>query len=63
MVQFPATRSDWPSVGSILSKLQPVRKPLPPYVLLPLFSNDINIPTPGQLAGFLGSGAPVTLSA
>jgi hypothetical protein len=55
VVQFPATRSDWPALGSIMSKLSPMHKALPPYVLLPLFSNDINIPTPGQLGGFLGS--------
>jgi uncharacterized protein (DUF1501 family) len=29
---------------------------LPPYVILPIFANDIGIPTPGQHGGFLGTG-------
>ena len=28
---------------------------MPPYVILPIFANDINIPTPGQHAGLLGA--------
>lgn len=56
VVEFPAKRTDWPSIGSVLSKLQPVTLPVPPYVVLPIFANDINIPTPGQNAGILGTG-------
>ncbi|OAI47915.1 hypothetical protein AYO44_08550 [Planctomycetaceae bacterium SCGC AG-212-F19] len=56
VVQFPAKRDDWPALGSILAKVRPVERALPPYVLLPVFANDIGIPTPGQHAGFLGTG-------
>jgi hypothetical protein len=56
IVETPARRDDWPAIGSVLAKLQPAARPVPPYVLLPLFSNDIGIPTPGQHAGFLGVG-------
>jgi hypothetical protein len=56
IVEFPARRTDWPSVGSLLSKYAPVRAAVPPYVVLPIFANDVNIPTPGQHAGFLGGG-------
>ncbi|MBA4188338.1 MAG: DUF1501 domain-containing protein [Planctomycetaceae bacterium] len=55
VVEFPARRSDWPSVGSVMGKLRPVQQAVPPYVVLPVFANDINIPTPGQHAGFLGA--------
>ena len=40
----------------MLARLRPVTHPVPPYVVLPIFANDIGIPTPGQHAGFLGSG-------
>jgi hypothetical protein len=39
-----------------VAKVRPVGRTLPPYVLLPVFANDIGIPTPGQHAGFLGTG-------
>lgn len=56
VVQFPATRRDWPAVGSVMAKLRPATHSVPPYVMVPIFSNDIGIPTPGQHAGFLGAG-------
>jgi hypothetical protein len=63
VVETPARSTDWPSVGSLLSKLQPVSQMVPPYVVLPIFANDINIPTPGQNAGMLGSGfAPLVVN-
>jgi hypothetical protein len=55
VIQFPARRSDWPAVGTVLAKFRPSEPMVPPYVVLPIFANDINIPTPGQHAGFLGS--------
>ncbi|MBL8795603.1 MAG: DUF1501 domain-containing protein [Planctomycetia bacterium] len=55
VVQFPAKRDDWPAIGSILAKVRPIDRPLPPYVVLPIFANDIGIPTPGQHGGFLGT--------
>jgi hypothetical protein len=42
-------------VGSVLAKFQPGQQAVPPYVILPIFANDISIPTPGQHAGFLGT--------
>jgi hypothetical protein len=56
VVQFPAQRGDWPAIGSVLAKLRPSEQTVPPYVILPIFANDIGIPTPGQHAGFLGAG-------
>lgn len=55
VVETPAKRSDWPGIGSILARVQPTPGTVPPYVVLPIFANDINIPTPGQHAGFLGT--------
>jgi len=55
VVQFPAKRSDWPALGSIVASVRPAERTMPPYVVLPVFANDINIPTPGQHAGFLGA--------
>jgi hypothetical protein len=55
IVEFPARRSDWPAVGSVLSKFRSSERLVPPYVVLPIFANDISIPTPGQHAGFLGT--------
>lgn len=54
VVEFRAQRGDWPAVGSIVAKIHPSAQTVPPYVLLPVFANDISIPTPGQHAGFLG---------
>jgi len=54
VVEFPAKRGDWPAIGSVLAKLQPGQAALPPYVLLPVFANDVGFPTPAQHAGFLG---------
>ena len=55
VVEFPARRGDWPALGSILAKVRPTGQTVPPYVILPIFANDINIPTPGQHAGLLGA--------
>lgn len=56
IVEFPARRGDWPGLGSVVAKIQqPAAATVPPYVILPIFANDINIPTPGQHAGFLGA--------
>ncbi len=63
VVEFPAKRGDWPAVGSVLAKLRPGEHSVPPYVVLPVFANDVNIPTPGQHAGFLGAAHdPLVLS-
>jgi hypothetical protein len=56
VVEFPAKRGDWPAVGSVVAKVQRGQQTIPPYVVLPIFANDIGIPTPGQHAGFLGAG-------
>ena len=56
VVEFPARRSDWPAVGSVLARVQPTSQPVPSYVVLPIFANDVGFPTPGQHAGFLGGG-------
>ena len=55
VVDFPARRTDFPSLGSIASQFMPVSRPVPPYVIAPIFANDVTIPTPGQHGGFLGS--------
>jgi hypothetical protein len=55
VVDFPARRSDWPAVGSMVASVRPTDKTVPPYVVLPVFANDVNIPTPGQHAGLLGA--------
>lgn len=61
--EFRAKRDDWPAVGSILAKVRPVDRPLPPYVVLPTFVNDLGIPTPGQHGGFLGTSVdPLIIS-
>ena len=45
---------NFPPFGSVLAKLRPVDKSLPPFVHLPdiMFNNGANLP--GQTAGFLG---------
>jgi hypothetical protein len=64
VVQFPATRHDWPAIGSILARVRPTEQTVPPYVVLPIFANDIGIPTPGQHAGFLSAALdPLIISA
>ncbi|MEI7683992.1 MAG: DUF1501 domain-containing protein [Planctomycetota bacterium] len=55
IVEFAAARGDWPGVGSILAKVQPTQRTLPPYVIVPKFATDVGIPTPGQHGGFLGA--------
>lgn len=55
VVEFPAKRGDWPAIGSIVAKVRPTELTIPPYVVLPIFANDIGIPTPGQHAGFLSA--------
>src|SRR5262249_28888295 len=55
VVEFPAKRGDWPAFGSVVAKIRPTEQTIPPYVILPIFANDIGYPTPGQHAGFLGA--------
>jgi hypothetical protein len=64
IVEFPARRGDWPALGAVLAKVRPTQRLVPPYVVLPIFANDISIPTPGQHAGFLGAAYdPLILTA
>jgi hypothetical protein len=64
VIEFPARRSDWPALGSILARAGSTKRTVPPYVVLPVFANDIGYPTPGQRAGFLGGNlAPLVVSA
>lgn len=49
-----ATRADFPTIGSILAKIQPSRRELPSYVQLPMAMIDNGAYTNGQNAGFLG---------
>lgn len=49
----PASRSDWPSIGSLLSKALPSETAVPSYVQLPLPLIDNGSFTGGQHAGFM----------
>ena len=49
----PARRLAGPGVDP--AKVRPTEQICPAYVVLPIFANDINIPTPDQHAGFLGA--------
>ncbi len=50
------TPEDFPSFGSVISRLRPPAGPLPPYVALPwVISTSTNL-VPGQDGGFLGQG-------
>ncbi len=51
----PASPADWPSLGSLLAKLQPGAKTLPSYVMEPCELIDQAIFSAGQNAGFLGA--------
>jgi Protein of unknown function (DUF1501) len=51
----PARRDDWPSIGSVLAKVQPGERSLPGYVLEPCPLIDNGVFNPGQHAGFLGN--------
>ncbi len=50
-----ASRSDNPTLGSVLAKLRPSPKGLPAYVQLPLPMIDSGVFSNGQNAGFLGT--------
>lgn len=50
-----ATRADFPTIGSILAKIQPSPSDLPSYVQLPMAMIDNGAYTNGQNAGFLGT--------
>lgn len=47
---------NFPPIGSVVSKLQPIDKPLPPFVHLPDVMSNNGYDLPGQRAGFLGPG-------
>lgn len=50
----PASRSDWPCVGSMLARLRPTGQALPPFVQLPQPLIDNGIFSGGQNGGFFG---------
>jgi uncharacterized protein (DUF1501 family) len=51
-----ATRTDFPTLGSVLAKVRPSRDDLPSYVQLPMPMIDNGAFSNGQNAGFLGTG-------
>ena len=51
----PASRADFPCIGSVLAKLRPTDRALPAYVQLPLPLIDNGVFSGGQNAGFLGT--------
>ena len=53
--KFFATRSDWPSIGSVISALKPAQQGLPGAVHLPVRIRFEGAPCPGETAGWLGS--------
>ena len=50
-----ATRSDWPSIGSVISALKPAQSGMPTAVHLPVRIKFEGTPCPGETAGWLGS--------
>lgn len=52
---LPASPSDFPGLGSVLAKLQPVSGLIPPYVLAPSVNHNLGVRAPGPMAGFLGA--------
>lgn len=50
-----ATRSDWPSFGSVVTAVRPNQTGLPTAVHLPLRIRYEGTPVPGEAAGWLGS--------
>ena len=53
----PATRDDFPTYGSVVSKVHPTRRPVPDAVVLgPVMHQGNRPPMAGQHAGFLGTG-------
>src|SRR5208282_2935346 len=61
-IEPPATPQDMPSVGSVVSKLRPVRKPLFSYVTLGDLRHLGNNDSMGQNGGCLGKAYdPFTL--
>jgi hypothetical protein len=51
----PAQRTDWPSIGSVLARLQPGQRSVPAYAMAPCPLIDNGAFTGGQNAGFLGT--------
>lgn len=61
-VALTATPSDHPNLGSVVARLEPAQKGMPPFVTLPQLISDVGNLTPGQSAGFLGrSYDPLTV--
>lgn len=54
---LPPTRRDFPSLGSVLAKLQPTDQQVPSYVMQPITMHNLKVQTPGQMAGFLGGAS------
>lgn len=53
-VSLIASSTDYPSLGSVVSKLRPNPSGMPPFVTLPQLISDVGNLTPGQFSGFLG---------
>ena len=53
--KFFATRSDWPSIGSILTALKPAENGMPTAIHFPVRIKFEGTPCPGETAGWLGS--------
>ncbi|MFO0865437.1 MAG: DUF1501 domain-containing protein [Gemmataceae bacterium] len=57
VVEFPASRKDWPALGSVMARLHPSPSAVPSFVMMPLYMRDAGtVPTPGQHAGFMSMG-------
>ena len=48
--------STFPPFGAVMARLRPVRKAVPPYVLMPEFQFNNGVDIGGQKGGFLGAG-------
>lgn len=58
------TPEDFPTFGSVVTKLRPPKGALPPYVALPWTITTSTNPVPGHAGGFLGHGVdPFRVSA
>ncbi len=51
---LPAAPSDFPGLGSVLSRLWPTTGIMPSYVLAPVANYNLKVRAPGHRAGFLG---------
>jgi len=54
IVGLLATPSDYPNLGSVVSRFAPSDSTAPRFVQLPQLASDVGNLTPGQFAGFLG---------